>query len=287
MYQQHYSPKKPVPKSSTSSLSIAAGGGNGAASLPQNICLLQTELLQLHLLHSQALDAKRKWEASADTKCRKLHESVATSYRSVLSSERSIQQNRNAAAIEQFAADIKASNSRYDLPSQIQMLSKVIQEVSDMTDPGEGRYSLVIQEFEEWSTRVQQIRQNRSQPTSNGNATTVRIDSEFVDPLSDAWKTQVAALSTKLELCSRELDCLEVSSAVTEQAVSDYDASALVKAVRGHRVLIQSMIQELDVMAKIEFEVVKLEKCWVKRNVEPLWADINQDIEIRIPAWKM
>ncbi|EAS33758.3 uncharacterized protein CIMG_04782 [Coccidioides immitis RS] len=287
-YQQQYSPKKPAAKPSMSTLSMAAGESNGAVSLPPHVPLLQTELLQLYLLHSQALQTKRQWETSADTKCRKLHESVVTTYRSVLSDEQSVQQHRNIAAIDQFAAEIKASNSRYDFLTQIQMLSKVILEVSDLTESQDGRYNIAVREFEEWSSRVMQVRQHRSQAKGE-NSAAIENGLRFINSLSDRWRNDVASLSAKLELCSRELDCLEVIGPTSDdKSASDYDASALVRAVRGHKVLIQAMIEELEIMAKTEAEAAKMERAWVKRRVESLRGSRcgGGGVELAIPVWK-
>ncbi|WEW58769.1 hypothetical protein PRK78_004237 [Emydomyces testavorans] len=287
-YQQHYSPKKPAPKVTPQTLSMNTGDNNASTTLPPHILPLQTELLQLHLLHSQALHAKRKWETNTDGQCRRLHNSVVTTYRSVLSTEQSIQRNRNAAAIEQFAAEIKTCNSRYDFLTQVQMLSKVIQEVSDLTDSQEGRYNNAVREFEKWSAHVTEVKQSRSQPET-GDSIAAGYDSEFIESLSDEWRNDVAALLAKLELCSRELDCLEVGATSSDnEDASDYYASALVRAVKGHKLLIQSMIEELDVIAKIEAEVVKMERSWVKTNVEAVCRNRapSDDVELRIPVWK-
>ncbi|KAI2064953.1 hypothetical protein LOZ02_005927, partial [Ophidiomyces ophidiicola] len=283
MYQQHYSPKKSAPKAAVGSVStVAAGDSNVMQALPPHIPPLQVELLQLLLLHAEGLQAKRKWEASMDAKCRELHSSVVKTYQSVLATERAVQRDRNVAALEQFAADVQACNGRYDFATQIQMLSRVIQEVSDLTQSRDGRYNVVIQEFEEWSAHVKEVKQNRTQ--RNGGL-------QFIDPLRDGWRNDVAALSAKLELCSRELDCVEIRTATTTTQGDDrsgYHASALARAVTGHRELIRSMIDELDVIAKIESEVTMMERSWVTRTVDSLRIDIapGQDGDMRIPAWK-
>ncbi|KAI1955894.1 hypothetical protein LOZ58_006589, partial [Ophidiomyces ophidiicola] len=281
MYQQHYSPRKPAPKAAVNSAStVAAGDSNVAQALPLHIPPLQVELLQLLLLHSEGLQAKRKWEASMDAKCRELHSSVVKTYQSVLATERAVQRDRNVAALEQFAADVQACNGRYDFATQIQMLSRVIQEVSDLTESRDGRYNVVIQEFEEWSAHVKEVKQSRTQKTGG---------LQFIDTLRDGWRNDVAALSAKLELCSRELDCVEIRTATTQgDDRSGYHASALVRAVTGHRELIRSMIDELDVIATIESEVTMMERSWVTRTVDSLRIDIapGQDGDLRIPAWK-
>ncbi|KAI1980047.1 hypothetical protein LOZ53_006039, partial [Ophidiomyces ophidiicola] len=282
MYQQHYSPKKSAPKAAVGSVStVAAGDSNVMQALPPHIPPLQVELLQLLLLHAEGLQAKRKWEASMDAKCRELHSSVVKTYQSVLATERAVQRDRNVAALEQFAGDVHACNGRYDFATQIQMLSRVIQEVSDLTQSRDGRYNVVIQEFEEWSAHVNEVKQNRMRKTG---------ELQFIDPLRDGWRNDVAALSAKLELCSRELDCVEIRTATTTQGDdrSGYHASALARAVTGHRELIRSMIDELDVIAKIESEVTMMERSWVTRTVDSLRIDIapGQDGDMRIPAWK-
>ena len=70
----------------------------------------------------------------------------------------------------------------------------------------------------------------------------------------------------RLELCSRELGYLDV---VRDQD-SAHSSSALVRAVIGHKVLLASMAEELEMMESIEAEVVRLERLWVKEAVDDL-----------------
>lgn len=283
-FQQQYSPKKlaPAPKPSISSLSTAAGEGtgnnttHGGTSLPTHVPPLQVELLQLHLLHSQALRAKQNWETSADEQCRKLHASVKRTYQAVLSAEREIQRARNAAAIEQFASDIKACNSRYDFPTQVQMLSRVMQTVMELTKARDGRYNLAVREFEEWSHHAMEIRIQRSQSAT-------KAEVQFIESLSDAWRNEVAALSAKLELCARELDCLEIRDLMA----GEEDASALVRAFKGHKVLVHSMVEELDAIAKIEAEMMTMEREWVKSSADAIinMRGLDDNVALAKPVW--
>ncbi|OAX80683.1 hypothetical protein ACJ72_04978 [Emergomyces africanus] len=221
------------------------------------------------------------------------------------------------------------SNRAYDFSEQIQVLSHVIQDVAALTDMRGGRYISCVYTFEKWFEHVVRVRQGRS---DNRNGSRSRkpaavckhrddyddqnyyshIDKrsckyEFIDPLSSKWKEEVAALGVKLELCSRELDCLDVIDVrvATDGHEKGVDAdtdgdgefgngypssSALARAVSGHKMLLASMVEELEVMSAVETDVGKLEKLWVRVAVDRLRSSSGGDAvgrkeERQQPAW--
>ncbi|KLJ05793.1 hypothetical protein EMPG_10766 [Blastomyces silverae] len=342
-FQQHFSPKKgpkakpPLPPALTSpttatASATATGTGNETSTQTHpHIAALQVELLQLHLLHADSIRARREWESSAERQLHKQHKSVVSKYRTLLAQEQAAQRHINNLALNKLAADCKTHTNRstrnnninnncnsgaYDFSQQIQVLSRVIQDVATLTDMRGGRYISCIRTFEKWFEHVARVRQGRTgsrkpsrsqepamnkygddvdrSSNSNNDNDKSNHEYEFIDPLSFKWKEEVAALGVKLELCARELDCLDVDVDVdvdvrmadgqqAKGADSDMSmhgdggdgyqyppSSALVRAVKGHKMLLASMIDELEVMSAVEADVGKLERLWVRGAVDRL-----------------
>ncbi|OJD20988.1 hypothetical protein ACJ73_07675 [Blastomyces percursus] len=345
-FQQHFSPKKgpktkpPIPPALTSpttatATATATGTGNepSTPTLP-HIAALQVELLQLHLLHADSIRTRREWESSAEQQLHKQHKSVVSKYRTLLAQEQAAQRHINNLALNKLAADSKIHTNRsirnndnnntnnnssrgaYDFSQQIQILSRVIQDVATVTDIHGGRYISCVRTFEKWFEHVARVRQGRTgsrnpsrsqepainkysddddadEGSNNNNDSDKRNhEYEFIDPLSFRWKEEVAALGVKLELCARELDCLDVDVDVVDGRMTDGQqakgvdsdmcvhgedgdagypqSSALVRAVKGHKMLLASMIDELEVMRAVEADVGKLERLWVRGAVDRL-----------------
>lgn len=194
----------------------------------------------------------------------------------------------------------------------------MIQDVADLTDMRGGRYVSCVRTFEKWFEHVARVRQGRVASRNGSRSRELAVDTcgddcddqnnhdndksrnkfEFIDPLSFKWKEEVAALGVKLELCARELDCLDVNVRIADAQEKDADmygeggngyppSSALVRTVNGHKMLLASMVEELEVMSAVEADVGKLERLWVRGAVDRL-LDSGGTIagkEERRPAW--
>ncbi|PGH23267.1 hypothetical protein AJ80_02683 [Polytolypa hystricis UAMH7299] len=282
-FQQRFSPKKPAKPAAAAppGATYCSGENWSGQSSDPHISSLQTELLQLHLLHSQYLQSKATWEQNVEKDLRKRHASVVTSYRSIVAAEQASQRHANIKALCQFADDIIAHNSRYDFSEQIQMLSRVVRDVADLSDARNGRYSICLREFEEWFQHAVDVRQSRKLHLRDDESETVDSDIEFIDPMHRNWKNEVAALNSKLELLARELDCLDLPSGQIEDP--SYSSSALFRTVQGHKTLLAAMIRELGEMETIEAEIISLERLQVRNLVDNLGRDNKDGSE---PAWR-
>lgn len=258
-FQQHFSPKKPPKPPNPATTTSSSGELQRSITFRPDIVSLQTELLQLHILHSQALEAIAELKSNAEKHFRERHVAVRATYSSVVASEQASQQCLNVQALDQLAEDIKSNNNRHDFSEQIHILSRVVQEVTDLTDAQWGRYSVLVREFETWCDHVNRVKQARAGPTESA-------DLEFIDPLSHRWREEAIALNVRLEFCSRELDSLDV----VQGQDSVHSSSALVRVVIGHKTLLTLMAEQLEMMESIEAAVVRLERLWVKGVVNNL-----------------
>ncbi|KAJ5769799.1 uncharacterized protein N7511_001850 [Penicillium nucicola] len=250
-YQQH-APKKtskpPTPvagQADTSNLLIPS-------SWP-DITALQTELLQLSLFHSSALQRQAEWKSDAETRLRKKYDGVSGQYRSLIIDETRRQCELNAKALGLWLSNCQEHHSLHDFPEQIQILSRVIQEVFDMislnsSDRG-GKYTSAVADFEEWIEQADVIHQTRG-----GNRTDVAT---FIDQLPRSWKDTLQELSLKLELCARHLQSLDV---LGFGEIEQLGSAALTSLITKLGELMQLMTQEIRVMRALEAEIVRIER---------------------------
>ncbi|EED17112.1 6-phosphogluconolactonase, putative [Talaromyces stipitatus ATCC 10500] len=263
-YQQHFSPKKEkeVPRSvgdrRNTGKSVA---GNEVVNASPETAALQTEFLQLYLLHSSSIRENAEWKLRAERQLRDKYYEVAASYRIILEEERRAQEQLNLEALYDWSlesASLAEDNNGATFQAEIQSFSRVTQEVADMTAAGSGRYALVVQVFEEWLDRAEHIKRSREDQNDSKE-----WEPEYIDTLGPTWRNEVDELTVKAELCLREL--LKTSLFVLDETkfFEKHSDSALVRLARGHRDIWTSMIDELKLMRAVESETVRLEQAWI------------------------
>ncbi|EAU36922.1 predicted protein [Aspergillus terreus NIH2624] len=258
-FQQHYSPKKSATPQATTP-SVRAPADLDPSLIPSSwpeIAALQTELLQLSLLHSTFLRQNTEWEATAESEIRDLYDSVATDYRGVLKEERELQRQLNGQALHHWFKNCREYNGRQGFAEQIQVLSQVLQEVCDLTETPGGRYTTLLQEFESWLQQADEIR-NLRHYTEEALGPVV-----FIDPLNAAWKEEVYLTTMKLELCSRQLQSLDI---LGYGEVERLESSTLLRVAKGLEEMANSMVEELNAIRKIEADIVRSERQWALKH---------------------
>ncbi|EFR02980.1 hypothetical protein MGYG_05979 [Nannizzia gypsea CBS 118893] len=248
---------------------------------PEHTLALQTELLQLHVLHSQGLRTKAKWEAHAERHYRKLHESVKASYRR----EQERHKYQNLQAVKKFEEKSRSSGSGHDFNIQMGILSRVIQEVTHLTESEDSQYNTVVGVFEEWTQHVAKLKQNR-ELKDNGEVNRDKLLSnidedgelQFIEPLPPQWKDDIGTLLVQLSQLAGNLDDLDIPKTADTDKFGrpvDYSDSALLKAATGHKSLVSSMIEELDIIHNIEMEIMEFEILWMERALESVGGTIE------------
>lgn len=274
-YQQHYSPKKPTkPPTPTPGAAPGSDGLLIPTSWP-DIAALQTELLQLSLFHSNSLQKHIDWKADSETRLRKKYDGVAGQYRSMLGEEKRRQSQLNAEALNCWLQNCRDHRGPHGFPEQIQILSQVLQEVSDLGTSGlSGRYSRAVETFETWFQEAEFVRHHReSSEAVDGNV--------FLDPLDQSWKEEIHALHLKLEHCGRQLQSLDI---LGFGEVERLEQSALARVAHGLADSIKLMMQEIRAMRTLEAELVRAERVVVSRLVTQL-AALREKSAPRVGVW--
>jgi hypothetical protein len=260
--QQHFTPKKALKAPTSFYLATVAGKQPSSESMSPETVRLQTELLQLHLLHESSADVLQSWQESAEDKLQKRFEDVAQKYRRVAALERETQIQLNFCGLKEFARDGRAGQG---LEERIQSLGSVIPEIVNTTGAG-GKYARLVKSFERWIERIEQIWETRER---NGSVLNNGGEPEFVEGLGNGWKDETASLSRKLEIWLQDLDGVGSSPA----------GSSLALVVARCKYLMEGMLQELDIMRGMERAVVERESRWVSEKVAELLDEIDSGLD--------
>lgn len=260
------SPKK-VPASRLAGPTAGPLAGGAATTEPDlpgslpEVAMLQTELLHLHLYHSSTLRQHQEWQTECETQLRAKYDSVAQTYHSLVHDEQYRQRCLNGQALSVWLGNVQSTAS--STPDQIAHLSQIIQEVTDLTDPVTGEYTHLLQTFDAWFHKAEEIRKCRRQLDADA-ASGLLV---FIDPLDDhTWRAGLDALVLRIDHCIRQLHSLDIlgHASSTESA----SASALVRTVRGLDDLLSGLAKEIAAVKRIEKDIVRAERVWVTKITE-------------------
>ncbi|KAJ4141172.1 hypothetical protein NW768_000379 [Fusarium equiseti] len=254
--QQHYSPaKSSAPKPLTSTFLAPPS----PSKLPANVAAsaetskLQTELLQLHLLHRDAPTVDGAWRASAERKLGDQFSNLAAASKQVDDQERAEVEKENVLALRQWAVGGR-------LEERIQVLDSVMSGLWALEDPG-GRYARVVRRFERWVERMCEIEEARRE----GGALLQESDVLFIGELDCAWKDECTGLVRRLDTLKRQISQLGDPSNESEGEGDSKERSSLQRMVEGSRELVDGMLTELNVMEDIERDALAREDEWIER----------------------
>ncbi|KAJ0109293.1 hypothetical protein J7T55_009625 [Diaporthe amygdali] len=256
--QQHYSPARNLAPKPLTSTYLAPPS---PSKLPANIAIssetakLQTELLQLHLLHRDADSVTASWNASAKQRLGQRFAELAGRDAEVSREEAEVEETRNLAAL-------KAWSGSKGLDDKIQTLDSILSGVWSLGEPS-GRYTRVVRKFEKW---VDQTRQAVEARRLAGGLGALMEDDEvgFISELDPAWKDEVSSMARKLDSWRRQLGQLE-NSAFDDNQDKDQQPSSLERLLSGCRSQVHGMLAELDMMEQIERDTIAQETAWIRR----------------------
>ncbi|KAK0623531.1 hypothetical protein B0T14DRAFT_412002, partial [Immersiella caudata] len=251
--QQHYSPAKSLAPKPLTATFLAPPS---PSKLPSNLAIsaetarLQTQLLQLHLMHRSAHEVTTQWRASAKEKFSVRFDNLLAKEDEVTRLERRVEEARNAQALVEWAG-----REGKGLEEKVQVLDAVLGTLWTLGEHG-GRYARVVRRFEKWVAKAEDTVAKREKV--GGLEELVGAGEEvLVGEMDAAWKEEVRGLGRRLEEVRRGLRGLEAEK-------REGDESCLGRIVNGCEVLVRGMLAELDVMGGIEREVVSDEMRWVR-----------------------
>ncbi|SLM39624.1 hypothetical protein LPUS_10209 [Lasallia pustulata] len=256
--QQHFTPKKSsMPP--TASFSVRSPYKQPEVdNLSLATTILQTELLQIHVLHRSSYTVQSQWERSAERVFRQRLEKLVGRYEGIRTKEDDAQDHVNLLALISWCQDY----SILQLAEKAQVLSQIIQDVQSMTDFG-GKYTRVVGVFEQWfacSSRLLHSREERKMSPEQGL--------EFVEDLGDGWKAELAVSERKLASMAREFSRLGPAR----------EGSSLAFILKSLGEMISSMQDEVASMRIIETQIITQEQVWVAGLIDKLTSAISSDL---------
>ena len=256
-FQQHFSPKKvanPLQVPSTTLGTDEFGAHQHQMSAEDT--RLQTELLQLHLLHTSSKGVSKDWENSAEQGLRRRFEYVASKYRALIEDEHLAQTSINQATLQELAKGGPATT----VEDNIQCLSMLLQESLALTEE-HGRHTRLYESFNRWLETAANMLQS---PTMS-----------FSDGLGENWKAEHAALTRKLTGMSRDADQLPDQS-------NDSSIAVVTLACKN---LVNGMLDELRTMLGVEADVFKREQSGINEQLARIEKDITLSSQNMGPIW--
>ncbi|TQN74577.1 hypothetical protein CSHISOI_00884 [Colletotrichum shisoi] len=282
--QQHYSPAKSLAPKPLTATYLAPPS---PSKLPSNVALsaetarLQTELLQLHLLHRDLPQTTAAWHASARDKLAARHASLGRSAAALARQEAEAAERLNIAALRRWGSHHHHQSSSSSsspatiavttLEDKVQRLDALLASLWSLDTPG-GKHHRLVRAFERWASALPDLEAARARAEDEGDPEALLdADSQvrFGGALDARWKEDAAALVRKLESWRAQLRELEYR----DEEESDDDGgktwmssrSSLERVLDGCGSLIRDMLDELAVMEEIEAVAVERETEWIRR----------------------
>ena len=254
--QQNFTPKKGL-KPSTASLIVPSLSKQPKVDILSAEAIgLQTELLQMHVLHQSSYTVQSQWEGSAENVFRQQYDELTGRYAGVRAKEQDAQERLNTLALMDWCQD----HSDLPLVEKAQILSHAIQDVQNMTNPG-GKYNRIIAVFEQWFAWASRLRQSREEhPNAAGQ------DMEFVEDIGDGWEAELAVLERKLASVARDFNRLGPAR----------EGSSLAFVLTSLSRIITGMQDEIESIRIIETEVLTQEHAWVAGMIDNLTFDVGR-----------
>ncbi|WQF76087.1 hypothetical protein CDEST_01101 [Colletotrichum destructivum] len=285
--QQHYSPAKSLAPKPLTATYLAPPS---PSKLPSNVALsaetarLQTELLQLHLLHRDLPQTTAAWHASARDKLAARHASLGRSAADLARQEAEAAECLNIAALRRWgshrhnhhhhsssSSSSPATIAAATLEDKIQRLDALLASLWSLDTPG-GKHHRLVRAFERWASVLPDLEAARARAEDQGDPEALLdADSQvrFGGALDARWKEDAAALVRKLEGWRAQLRELEFND--EEESGDGGDggktrmSSSLERMLDGCGSLIRDMLDELAVMEEIEAVAVERETEWIRR----------------------
>jgi hypothetical protein len=257
-FQQHYSPAKsslPKPPLPSAKTLKPAPVSEEDATVTFDVARQQIELLQLSLLHQASTQCSREYTASAKRKLSKMHTKLRKEYETIRATELVHQRVANLSALESWCRDPNL------LVENLQILSLVYSDLTSLMEDG-SRHADVLNMFELWMKEAE-----------------APLPGVFIQPLPDEWKAAHASLALKLRSIQRNLGVLPPAHAGSDEG------SGLQIVLKGCKSLVDGMLRELDLMIKLEKDLLARETNKIEEEVKVLALD-DVGMQGWVPVWQ-
>ena len=224
--------------------------------------LLQTELLQLEVMHSSFEPVRRAWESSAKEVIRRHFEDVACAQLELEMAEQEHQERKNLCGLRAWAS---ASPDGSMLDERARLLGPLIMDLIGLTTAG-GQYAKAQTEFERWVAWITDVWSVEGQPSQPEG---VQGDVQLVEDLGDGWTATADALSRRLINHERGL----------RSTGEPLPGTSIGSVIATCKALVAGMLEELDLMRTVRADIVECEKGRVNTLVASIAADVGHTMD--------
>lgn len=247
--QRHFSPAKSSNAQKSSFPILPENAPENTHAMSSDTMKLQTELLQLYLLHYSAAEVDNQWQQSAEEYLERRFENLCMQH---VKLERLIQSNQ--ASVNQFSLTSWYEGMQsVQLAQMVQLLSGIIMTLHNILGSG-GKYRVLLRQFELWLAVAMEIRDSRKEQTD------IERDLTFLDGLGTDWEVENIALERKLAVCFRELKSIRKPD----------ENSTLYHMLSSFQVMVANHQTELETIRNIEKDIMAKERSWVENRVREL-----------------
>lgn len=256
--QQHFTPRR-APKDATPSFSTRLQNEQHMTDrLSREYADLKLDLLQLHMLHRNSSTIQQEWQHSAEDRFRARFHDLALAHKSLTTREGEFQEQVNAWAFIAWGS----GTDGLTIEHKVLVLSGILSEVWDLSEPN-GKYSCLLESFEHWHARASRVLQLQKQPDVSQTGLVSSMEG-----IGDGWKAEVALLQSKVHSFHEQIGVLgEV------QPQSD-----LARCLVSLSSVLSNMMEELDLVQRIEGQMVLQGQTWIKKSIDRLAADVTCEI---------
>ncbi|KAK4185338.1 hypothetical protein QBC35DRAFT_503868 [Podospora australis] len=261
-HQQHFSPLKSLAPKPLTATFLAPPS---PSKLPANQAIsaetsrLQTELLQLHLLHRDAVFVTREWEHSARTQLGERFSQIVQADALAREAENSLSEDATVKALLRYLGPPP------ELESKIQFLDGTLQDIWALTEPGSGKHSRLMKRFDKWLLRAEDIISARRSGEQSSE-----LIGKFLGEVVD--EDSFFVIKRKVEemyrgLKEHGLDFIPEDEKKEEEDGEERtveEEEGLGSILKGVNALVKNMLAELGAVEDIQREVSKEETKWVR-----------------------
>lgn len=265
-HQQHFSPKKSTaPKPASMSIVNAPSKPLGMGEVPPEIQIVQTELLQLELLHQAFHESLTNWNASAAKKLRQRFDDATFRTERVGLSEQQVQLQCNVAALRDWGVTLDESDLGSTAADEyLQILCNGVTETTRLTVPG-GSVEQILSSARQWMMEVEQVwaaRRSSGASLMDSGYGPSATPTVFLENSNTSWIGDIQSIQRRLVSLQKDLDLLPPALA----------GSSLARIKDGFHNSIRLIRENLQVVAEAHAMMDTAEQNWIDEYAAALIA---------------
>lgn len=218
----------------------------------------------MSLLHGSSTKTLEQYLDSAHRKLGRKHARLRKELTAIIAAETEHQRVANLEVLHTWSPD------PVYLVENLQTLARVHRDIAAVTETG-SRYADVLKTFDVWISRAEITM------TGGGDI--------FMNPLPSEWQEAHASVALKVRSLQREMAVLPP---LPTRSAANEEPTSLETLMGSCRTLIDGILRELDMMHKLEKEVIAVEKARVDSAVSGIdLGDVAAGSDVAwVPAWQ-